>query len=116
VRGGGSPCPCDIAVALGTPGIGRDDIFSTTFVLDASAALALTDFANELIGVRVTSVSVFGGDSKDSKDGKGDFVRNGSAKLVATIPDPTVPVPEPAPGVLVGFGLVALGYAMRRRR
>jgi hypothetical protein len=117
LRGGGSPCPCDIGVVLGTPGIGRDDIFSTTFVLDATADLALTDFANQLIGVRVASVSVFDDDSKDGKGkGKGDFLRNGSAKLVATIPDPSVPVPEPAPGILIGLGLALLGYATRVRR
>jgi len=110
LNGGGSPCPCDIAIAIGTPGTGKDDILSTTFTLDADHDLALTDFANELAGVRVTSVSSF--DDKDKDPKKGD--RGGSAKLFATIPDPGKPVPEPSTGFLLGLGLFA--FAARRRR
>ncbi|HKA15287.1 MAG TPA: PEP-CTERM sorting domain-containing protein [Myxococcota bacterium] len=68
LHGGGSPCPCDIGVAIGTPGIGKDDIFQTTFVLDADQNLVLDDFAGELLGVRVTSVGKGGG----SGDSEGD--------------------------------------------
>lgn len=112
--GGGTPCPCDLGVAIGTPGIGKDDILHTSFVLHADADLAISDFANELIGVRVTSVSEF--DDKGGKDPKNDGSREGSAKLVATIPDLGKPVPEPSAGFLLGFGLTALGYAGRARR
>ncbi|MGH7336852.1 MAG: PEP-CTERM sorting domain-containing protein, partial [Myxococcota bacterium] len=98
------PCPCDLGVAIGTPGIGRDDIFTTTFVLDATADLVLDDFAGELIGIRVTSVRDGFGDPKDEfKDGP----RGGSAKLVVTIP-------EPSTALLIALGLGALGYAGRR--
>ena len=113
LNGGGSPCPCDIGVALGTPGTGRDDIFSTTFVLDADAPLVLDFFAGELLGVRVTSVGSADGFG-DSKDDFKDDPRNGSAKLVAVIPDPIVPVPEPSTAALVALGLGGLGYAGRR--
>ena len=104
LRGGGTPCPCDIAVSLGTPGIGKDDIFSTSFVISADNPLTLDLFADQLIGVRVTSV----GDDK----GK----RSGSAKLVGTIPDPNTPVPEPTPGLLTAAGLGALSYYASRRQ
>ncbi len=143
LNGGGSPCPCDLGVALGTPGIGKDDIFTTTFVLDADADLVLDNFAGELIGIRVTSVgdgdankddwdskgdywdsdedfrdkfSKFKKDCKDDHDGKdGNGGRNGSAKLSVQIPDPIVPVPEPSPALLVALGLGALACTSRFR-
>lgn len=113
LNGGGSPCPCDLGIAIGTPGTGRDDIFSTTFVLDADADLVLDYFAGELLGVRVTSVGSADGFG-DSKDDFKDDPRNGSAKLVAVIPDPIVPVPEPSTAALVALGLAALRYRTRR--
>ena len=122
MNGGGSPCPCDLGVLIGTPGTGRDDIFTTTFVLDATADLVLDAFAGQLIGVRVTSVgSVADGfddlaDSKDPKDDFKDGPRHGSAKLVATIPDPIVPVPEPSTALLIALGLGALGGGRRAVR
>jgi len=137
LNGGGSPCPCDIGVAIGTPGTGKDDIFSTTFVLDADLDLVLDNFAGQLLGIRVTSVGGsgdskedFDGDSKEDSEGEkfrkfkedckddegGKDVRHGSAKLVATIPDPIIPVPEPSTAFLVAFGVGALGYAARSRR
>jgi hypothetical protein len=103
LRGGGTPCPCDIGVQLGTPGIGKDDILSTTFLLHASVPLTLSDFADQLVGVRVTSV----GPDPDS--------RGGSAKLGGAFPE-TVPVPEPSPALLTAMGLGALGFAGRWRR
>ncbi len=97
LHGGGSPCPCDIGVALGTPGIGKDDLFSTTFLLDFYTDVTLDDFAGEFVGVRVTSV---GGE----EDG-----REGSAKLA-------VAIPEPSTAFLLVLGLGALSYAGRSRR
>jgi hypothetical protein len=119
VNGDGSPCPCDIGVAIGTPGAGKDDIFTTTFVLDATAPLVLDYFAGELLGVRVTSVGSASGftalsDSKDPKEDFEDELRNGSAKLVVRIPDPIVPVPEPSTALLIALGLGTLGFAGRR--
>jgi PEP-CTERM motif-containing protein len=106
LNGGGTPCPCDIGVLLGTAGIGKDDIQSTSFVLSLTTGdlLDLSAFANQAIGVRVTSVGPEGGN------------RAGSSKLAGTIPDPTVPVPEPSPALLIAIGLGVLGYAGRRRR
>jgi hypothetical protein len=101
LHGGGTPCPCDIGVELGTPGIGKDDIPSTSFLLHASVPLSLSEFANQLVGVRITST----GPDPDS--------RGGSAKLAGTFPD-TVPVPEPTTGLLTAIGLGWLGYAGRR--
>jgi hypothetical protein len=101
LHGGGTPCPCDIGVQLGTPGIGKDDILSTTFLLHANAPLTLSDFADQLVGVRVTSV----GPDPDS--------RGGSAKLAGTFPE-NLPVPEPSPALLTAIGLGVLGYAGRR--
>ena len=110
LHGGGSPCPCDIGVELGTPGIGKDDIQSTSIVLSlvTGGPLDLSMFANQLIGVRVTSVGV--------EDKKGKIRREGSAKLVGTIPDPNIPVPEPTPALLTGVGLIGLSFVSRRRR
>ena len=111
LNGGGSPCPCDLGVALGAPGIGKDDIFTTTFVLDADADLELDDFAGEVIGIRVTSV----GDLGDPKDPKKKDDRGGSAKLAVGIPDPIIPIPEPTTALLLALGLGVLGRASRRR-
>jgi len=106
LHGGGTPCPCDVGILLGTPGIGKDDIQSTSFVLSLSTGnpLDLSAFANQAIGVRVTSV---GPDSGN---------REGSAKLSGTIPDPNLPVPEPTPALLTAIGLGMLSYAARLRR
>lgn len=126
LNGGGSPCPCDIGIAIGTPGASKDDILRTTFVLDAAADLVLDDFAGELLGVRVTSVGNLSDgasgaiDSKDPKfdpkDPKDDFKDEhggGSAKLIGQIP--IVPIPEPSTALLLALGLGAVAYTGRRR-
>lgn len=98
LRGGGSPCPCDLGVELGTPGIGRDDLRTASFVLShESVELGLEALRLERVGVRVTSVG----------DGFGG--RGGSAKLGA-------PVPEPGALVLMGLGLSGLAASARRFR
>ena len=103
LNGGGTPCPCDIGVEIGTPGIGKDDFQTTTFLLHGLTPLSLSDFTDQLVGVRITSV----GPDADS--------RGGSAKLVGTFTD-TVPVPEPSPAILTAMGLSVLAVASRRLR
>ena len=98
LRGGGSPCPCDLGVELGTPGIGRDDLRTATFVLSHETVdLGLEALRLERVGVRVTSVG----------DGIGG--RGGSARLEAL-------VPEPGALVLMGLGLSGLAASGRRFR
>jgi hypothetical protein len=83
LNGGGSPCPCDLGIAIGTPGIGKDDIQETTFVIDADVDLVLDNFAGELLGVRLTSVGDLGSDhdwdsdsDSDSDSKRGHWARN----------------------------------------
>lgn len=98
LHGGGSPCPCDFGVEIGTPGVAWDDIQTLTFVLaHGSLMLDLDLFFEQSIGLRVTSVEL---------DGK---ARWGSAKL-----DGVLPVPEPSTGLLLGLGLCAIALRARR--
>lgn len=88
VNGGGSPCPCDLGVEIGSPGVGRDDYRDVTFTLThATEALTVDLFQAQTVGVRVTSVGDLGGD------------RNGSSKLIAVVPEPSTAL------------LMALGFA-----
>ena len=94
LNGGGSPCPCDIGVEFGSPGIGKDDIDYTSFTISHSTeSLSLSLFDDQLLGVRLTSVSVLDEHTSDN--------REGSSKLYGV-------VPEPSTAVLVGLGLAVL--------
>jgi hypothetical protein len=96
LNGGGTPCPCDLGIEFGTPGIGTDDIAFTTFNLShASQFLTLDLFRGEAMGVRVTSV------------GDGGGSRSGSSKLSG--------IPEPTTALLFLSGVAALGWVRRRR-
>jgi len=101
LNGGGTPCPCDIGIEFGSPGIGGDDISSTEFWLSHDTeALTLALFFDEWVGVRVTSV----GDDYDSS-------REDSAKLMGVLP-----VPEPGTASLLLLGLLGFGVAGVCRR
>jgi hypothetical protein len=110
LNGGGTPCSpgCDLGFEIGTPGIGADDFSMTMFTLTHDISpLDLSLFANQLVGVRLTSV----GDSAGS--------REGSSKLTGTfpdVPDIIISVPEPSILLLFGFGLTGFGFIMRRRK
>jgi hypothetical protein len=96
LHGGGTPCACDLGVELGTPGIGMDDLRTASFLLShPDVDLDLGLFAQQLVGVRITSVGPEGW-------------REGSSKAVAL-------VPEPASAVLCLLGLGALAAGRRRR-
>ncbi|MEH6741631.1 MAG: hypothetical protein V7695_24215, partial [Sulfitobacter sp.] len=58
----------DVGVQFGTPGIGEDDIQSTSFTLATSggSALSITDVMGQDFAVRLTSVGEINGDRADS--------------------------------------------------
>jgi hypothetical protein len=100
LNGGGGPCPCDVGVQIGTPGIGRDEIQSTSLVLShPDMPLSLSLFFEQAVGVRLTSVGVDG------------YRRDGSSKLGAFLP-----VPEPHTALLLASGLVGLAFSGSKRR
>jgi hypothetical protein len=90
LHGGGSPCPCDLGVEIGTPGRSRDFVQSTYFVLSSSAGpLDVSLFFDQKAGVRLSPQS---------------------SKLGGILP-----VPEPAAGLLFGLGLAMLRLQGRSR-
>ena len=97
--GGGTPCPCDFGVEIGTPGMSADDIQTVTFTLaHHSLLLDLGLFYEQSVGLRLTSLDL-------EVEG-----REGSAKLKGVFP-----VPEPSTGLLLGLGLCAMALHGRHR-
>jgi hypothetical protein len=92
----------DIEIVLGTQCC-KDQLTETTFVLDANEDLEIADFVDQLVAVRVAGLD---------KHGEECDLRS-SEILVAKVAEP---IPEPATGLLVGFGMAALRYARNRRR
>lgn len=99
LQGGGSPCPCDVGVEIGLPGLrGGSDDYETIRLLVSHDSLHLDPslFAGQRFGVRLTSV------------GPDWWDRDGSSKCGGV-------VPEPSTGLLAGFGLALLAGRRRRR-
>lgn len=99
LRGGGSPCPCDVGVEIGLPGLrGGSDDHETIRLLVSHNLLHLDPslFSGQHFGVRLTSV------------GSDWWKRDGSSKCGGV-------VPEPSTGLLAGFGLALLAGRRRRR-
>jgi len=100
LHGGGSPCPCNFGVEIGTPGAGKDGIQALTFFLahDGGIDLDLSMFFEQSVGLRTTGLDI------GAEDG------GGGAKLSGVLP-----VPEPSTGPLLGLGLCAIAVRARRR-
>jgi hypothetical protein len=98
LNGGGSPCPCNFGVEIGTPGTGTDGIQALTFVLlNENPDLDLGMFFEQSVGLRTTGTNL------DPSEG------GGGAKLSGLLP-----IPEPSTGLLLGFGLCAMSLRARR--
>lgn len=109
---GGGVGPFDVGVRIGSPGIGKDDIQSTSFVLSHEGVVLTNDlFAGattedgDVFALRLTSVGPAGS-------------RNGSSKLTNDVPPAEEPPTQtPEPSTLLGLGtLGALGLLARRFR
>jgi len=98
LNGGGSPCPCDLGIEIGNPGIGRGDDFQSVMLTlsHVSEDLTVALFRDQQFGIRVTSV------------GSIDGSRGGSSKLVGV-------VPEPSTAILMLLGLGGLASIKRDR-
>lgn len=106
--------PFDVGVRIGSPGIGKDDIQTTSFVLSHEGVVLTNDLFTgattedgDVFALRLTSVGPAGSS------------RNGSSKLTNDTPPPTEepPAPTPEPSTLLGLGtLGALGLLARRLR
>lgn len=97
--------PFDFGLEIGTPGIGSDDIQSTTFLIDdVGGLLTLADFGT--FAGRLTSV------------GPAGSTRSGSSKLTGDPGEPGVSVPTPSAFLLFAsaIGITGLLIGMRRRR
>jgi hypothetical protein len=105
--------PFDVGLRIGTPGIGTDDIQTTTFLLSAAGVNLTTDMftgatnaQDYIFGIRLTSVGTEGH-------------RTGSSKLVDCnpIPPDEPPVVTPEPSTFVGlFAMCSLALVVRRLR
>ena len=101
LNGGGSGCISpggfDVGFSIGSPGIGMDDIGTTTILVDTMGILSLSDFVD--FGLRLTSVGIVGSGRDDSSKMYSD-----------------TPVPLPAAGWLFVSALLGLGVFGERRR
>ncbi len=85
----------DFFVEIGTPGVGNDDIGTTSFLISNATDFVLGD----TFGMRLTSV---GADREESR------------KMIGTYDTPN-PVPESGTMILLGMGLLCIGAVGRRK-
>ncbi len=132
VNGGGNPGPFDIGIAFGSPGIGFDDIRSTSFIIaHDSTDLFLDMFDLSNWAARLTSVGLAGGPREGSSK-----LRVTDIRLTGLTPpqppltpedepsDPGFPgsaqnAPIPEPGIaalIVVAGALGAGWWRRRLR
>lgn len=110
VNGGGIG-PFDVGLQIGTPGIGKDDIQTTTFVLSAAGVNLTSDMfitknaEDHIFGLRLTSIGAAGN-------------RTGSSKLIDCHQiEPEPPIGTPEPSTFAGFfAMGALALLVRRLR
>jgi len=122
----------DAGAEIGTNGISKDDISSTTITLTSSSAISI----GEEFGVRVTSV---GADREDSRkylyvpDEFGKIVEENTTEEISEVTDSeesvtppgtpapgggtdTSPTPEPGTMLLLGAGLAGLAVLRKKYR
>ncbi len=97
--------PFDAGVEFGTPGMGKDDIQSTSFLLThSSQSLALNSFFRKPVGINYITMAVRG-----TSVGPQGGLREGSSK--------TAVIPEPASVLIwLSIGLSAMFLAQSSRR
>jgi len=99
----GSPCNCDLGIALGTPGWKTDDIRSITFTLShVSENLDISLLDGQSFAIRVNKVGQVGGR------------RRGKSKLGGVLASSVTVAPEPTTAVLMMLGLAGLASVGRR--
>jgi hypothetical protein len=99
--------PFDVGVEIGTPGMGKDDIQTTTFAMADLGVFTLDSFGqgDTPFGIRLTSVGLPGGPRTESRKLIGGTLGGGPSEN---------PVPAPASVLLICSGLAGLPSLRRK--